>query len=387
LEDWQIVYAELSDAGSIKLANRSLGDSGALTSIFRGQSLWIMDSSFVSAGRTARMDFRCGSATFIDSNAASYIRSLAYKPVPTQKALAAASFINQLGTRLQHLNPYLYLWEAQKSWNEETITRCKESVAAIHALSSSGSLLTPEWGKRFRDVFREQAENFAEGLVNEFDRELKAGLSNAITNELKLMEAILVRTQLLELSSKKSKEYKVASLVAFMHETISTMMLRELIVCGDILLRSDRSRISKKLNSLQNHPHPISLLKNCAWDLFIPRILDALCAATPDQAPHVSFYLAEVVTFDGDVCDILDTTKLRAIAIHQPTRTSYPFFENDLSKWLGDRVAPNRMAEMEGFFQPAGFMTRASRRSRETIESVLEEDRDRLLHLIKRQSD
>jgi hypothetical protein len=382
LKDWQIVYADLGNAGSLKLLDLPLGESGVATSVFRGKSLWIMDAPFVASARSGPAEFQCGSAMFIDSNAATYIRALAYQIDP-RGSLSAAAFINQLGTRLQQLNPFLYLWEAQRHWTEETISKCKESVAAVHALSASGSRLTSEWGDRFRTDFRERAENFAEGFVNEFQRDLDAGLSEAIAGELELMEAILVRTQIIELSSNKSRQHKLASLVAYMHGTISTMMLRELVVCGEILLRSEGSRLAKKLNSIQNNPNPQALLKNCAWDLFIPRALDALCAATPDQAPHIDFYMAEVLTFDGDVCDITRATKLRAIAVHRPTKTNYPFFDSDVVEWLGGHIGEKRMIELEECFQPTGFLSRANRRSRETVRRVLEEDRAQLLHLIK----
>jgi hypothetical protein len=279
LEDWQIIFAEESDVGSIKLLDLKLGDSGVATSIFRGKSLWLMDVPFVS--QSGPVGFNGGSAIFVDSNAATYIRNIAYQDNPSSEALNWANLINQIGQRLQHLNPYLYLWEASRSWNDKTVAKCKESIAAIHALSSSGSKLTPEWGQRFRTQFRERAENFAAGLIAEFERNLKNELFANLEKQLDLMEAILIRTQLIELSSKKAKEYKLAQLVAYMHEELSTIMLRELIVCGDILFRSNRSRISRKLNSIQNNTSPLTLIRNCAWDMYIPRVLDALTSATP----------------------------------------------------------------------------------------------------------
>ena len=175
LEEWLIIFAEESDAGSIKLLHQKLGSSGVATSIFRGKSLWLMDAPFVS--QSGPIGFHGGSAMFVDSNAATYIRNIAYQDNPSSKALNWASLINQIGQRLQQLNPYLYLWESSRSWSDETAARCKETIAAIHALSSSGSKLTAEWGRRFRAQFRESAENFATGLIAEFERDLKDGLS------------------------------------------------------------------------------------------------------------------------------------------------------------------------------------------------------------------
>ncbi len=301
------------------------------------------------------MGFHGGSAMFVDSNAASYIRKIAYQDDPSPEVLNWAHLINEIGPRLQQLNPYLYLWESLRFWNGATVARCTESIAAIHALSSSGSKLTAEWGRRYRAVFRQSAENFATGLIAEFERELRAGLFAGLEDQLDLVEAVLVRSQIIELSSNRAKEHKLAQLVAYMHEELSTMMLRELIVCGDILRRSNGSRISKKLNSIQNHGNPLALVRNCAWDMYIPRALDALTSATPDQAPHVDFYVAEVLSFDGDVSDIINTTKLRAIAVHRPSKKSFPFFDNDVAEWLGNRVGPKRMDALSDYFSPVDF--------------------------------
>jgi hypothetical protein len=275
------------------------------------------------------------------------------------------------------------LWESLRSWDDKTVARCKESVAAIYALCSSGSKLTAEWGRRFRAEFREGAENLATGLIAEFKRHLEDGLFAGLKHQLDLMEAVLVRTQIIDLSSKKAKEHKLAQLVAYMHEELSTIMLRELIVCGDILFRSNHSRISKKLNSIQNHADPLALIRNCAWDMYIPRALDALTAVTPDQAPHVDFYVAEVLSFDGDVSDIINTTKLRAIAVHRPSKQSFPFFDSDVAEWLGNRLGPKRMDALSDYFLPDAFLSRARRRPSTSVQSILEADRERLRQLIR----
>ncbi|BEU65756.1 hypothetical protein MAFF301069_03110 [Ralstonia pseudosolanacearum] len=384
LQEWQIIFAEESDAGSIKLLDLELGSSGIATSVFRGKSLWLMDAPFVS--QSGPVGFQGGSAMFLDSNAATYIRQIAYQDGLSPEALNRANLINQLGPRLQQLNPYLYLWESLQSWNDETVARCKESVAAIHALSSSGGKLSAEWGRRFRSDFRESAENLATGLIAEFERNLKEGLFAALEDQIDLMEAILVRTQIIQLSSNKAKEHKLAQLVAYMHDDLSTMALRELIVCGDILLRSDRSRISRKLNSIQNHSDPLALIRNCAWDMNIPRVLDALTSVTPDQAPHVDFYVAEVLSFDGDVSDIINTTKLKAIAIHRPTKSNFPFFDNDVAEWLGNRLGLKRMEALSDYFRPDAFLDRARRRPSMSVRSILEADREMLMQLIRQKN-
>lgn len=212
---------------------------------------------------------------------------------------------------------------------------------------------------------------------------MKAGLFVGLEEQLDLMEAILIRTQIIELSSKMAKEYKLAQLVTYMHEELSTIALREIVVCGDILLRSDRSRISRKLNSIQNNADPMALIRNCAWDMYIPRALDILTSATPEQAPHVDFYVAEVLSFDGDVSDIINTTKLRAIAVHRPSKRVLPFFDSDVAEWLGNRLGPKHMDTLSKYFLPEAFLDRARRRPTMSVGSILERDRAQLTQLIR----
>lgn len=383
LQDWQIIFADMENVGSIKLLNLPLGDSGLAASVFRGNSLWLMDAKFVAKGDAAFAEFRCGTSLFLDSNAASYIRALAYQSDPRPEVLKAAKLMSQLGGKLGHLNFYLYLWEAQLHWTPETIKRCKETIAAVHALSTSGSNLTVEWGKRYRETFREQSEGMANAILDDFEKQLENGLSTEISQQLDILEAMLIRTQIIELSSKKSPEHKLSVLATFMHEELSTMMLRELIVCGDILKRSKNSGIANKLNALQNQSNPAAVLRNCAWDLYIPRALDTLCAAKPEQEQQLDFYLAEMLTFDGDVSDILRTTQLRALAVHRPTMRSMPFFDNEIAGWLGNRIGDKRMDSVKKLFLPEAFEERAKRRSIEQVRNVLQSDREQLLQMLR----
>jgi len=380
LQDWQILFAENSSAASIKLLDLSLGSSGVATSVFRGKSLWLMDANFVS--QDGPMDFRGGSAMFVDSNAASFIRQIAYDDEPSEKALERAMLINHIGPRLRQLNPSLYLWESLRSWNEKTRARCRESVAAIHALSWSDSALSAEWGRRYRAGLRASAEHFAAGVLAEFQRDLAAGRFAGVLQTLDLMEAILIRTQIIELSSDKGRPGKLAQLVTYMHEELSTLMLRELIVCGDILLRSKGSRLANKLNSIQNHPQPLALLRNCAWDMFIPRLLDGLCAATPADPLGLDFYVAELLTLDGDVADIINTTKLRALAVHRPSRMNMPFFDNEVAEWLGNRIGSKHLDGLVDTLDPAAALERAARRPSISFERILQRDRAHLMRLV-----
>ncbi|MBY4674950.1 hypothetical protein K6W12_30450 [Burkholderia multivorans] len=108
-----------------------------------------------------------------------------------------------------------------------------------------------------------------------------------------------------------------------------------------------------------------------------------MTSVTPDQAPHVDFYVAEVLSFDGDVSDIINTTKLRAIAVHRPSKKNFPFFDSDVAEWLGNRLGPKRMGALSDYFLPEAFLDRARRRPAMSARSILEADREKLIHLIQ----
>lgn len=105
----------------------------------------------------------------------------------------------------------------------------------------------------------------------------------------------------------------------------------------------------------------------------------------PGAAPHVDFYVAELLSFDGDVSDIINTTKLRAIAVHRPSKMNFPFFDSDVAQWLGNLLRPKRMDALSAYFLPEAFLDRARRRPSTSIQSVLEADRERLMQLIQKQ--
>ncbi|MYM94530.1 hypothetical protein GTP90_11735 [Rugamonas sp. FT81W] len=237
-----------------------------------------------------------------------------------------------------------------------------------------------EWGRRYRAELREDAEAVAGTFLTDFQRRLDDGLGDALAGEVEMVESMLVRTKIIEYSSRKSSEHKMRELVEFMHEELSTIMVRELIVCADILCRGGQSRLSKKLNSVRNGPDPFGVLRNCAWDLFLPRALDMLAGAKPVEG--MDFYLPHIITFDGDVKDIVTLTELRSIALHRPSGTVLPFFNLDPFSWISERLGEKRADELHPLFQEAAYAARSARRSRESIRARLASDREVLRAII-----
>lgn len=97
----------------------------------------------------------------------------------------------------------------------------------------------------YRKLYQEQAEAEADRFLYQFYQNLDAGLGKAIEDQVDLLEAMLLRTKLIELSSKRSAQNKMNELLQFMHDELSTMMIRELLVCADILFREGKSQMSQ----------------------------------------------------------------------------------------------------------------------------------------------
>lgn len=190
---------------------------------------------------------------------------------------------------------------------------------------------------------------------------------------------MLIRTIIIEVSSSKSVEYKMNELIQFMNKELSTFMIREFIVCADILCRSGLSSLSKKLNSVLDKADPLTTIKNCAWDLFLPRAMDFM--ANPTLLPDVDVYIANLLTFDKDVADILKLTELRALAIHRKSAKTFPFHNEELKDWMTVRVGEKRMASLNSIFNENAFEHRALKRSHDTIKNILVKDRARLIDM------
>lgn len=231
-------------------------------------------------------------------------------------------------------------------------------------------------------MHRQRSEAFADGFFADFEHRVDNGLMDRLAGQLDAVEAMLVCTKIIELTSKKSSQHKLQELVQFMHDDLSTVMLRELIICADILCRSGKSNLTKKLNTLENHKGPLADLKNCAWDLYLLRVMDQLTNA--NLGPAVDFYIGNIITFDEDIADIIKLTELKAIAVHRASSMTFPFLNEDLNEWLGTRVGEKRMSELAGLFQNDAFDMRAERRSTAKVKETLEADRIQLFELLKR---
>lgn len=383
LKDWRILYADESKAGPLSLRRAQFSEKGFVSTLFSGHSLWILDHDVISSSDT--MMFQVGYGTYIDSNAASFIRSLAYREEPKEHLLNFCRMLSDSFSfdELSNINPYLYLWEAQRDRAPETVTGIRETMAALFALSWIKHPLNAEWGKMYRKLYQEQAEAEADRFLYQFYQNLDAGLGKAIEDQVDLLEAMLLRTKLIELSSKRSAQNKMNELLQFMHDELSTMMIRELLVCADILFREGKSQMSQKLDGLQKKKRPFDELRNCARDLNMLRSMDQLTNSISDHT-NSSFYIANLITFDRDIIDIIQLTELRAIALRRSSSDAFPIYNRQLDTWLSEKLGEKRLRGLENIFRKDGFDTRSRARSRSTVKTILQEDRQKLACIIEK---
>ncbi|WP_157201227.1 hypothetical protein [Massilia sp. Root418] len=378
LSDWRVVYADDSAASRLQTRRCKFPVEGCASSLFRGTSLWLIDADVAQRRQAAA--FFCGAGTYLDSNAASVIRSIAYHEQPAPELLAKGRMLGEFVGLGVTANPFLYLWESQRHWTGKTIERCRQAFAANHALGLARTLPDLAWGRQFRAAQRQEAEAVADAYLADFQRQLDSGLGCEINEIVELIEAVLTRAKFLEYSSRKSPQHKLNELIRFMHEELSTIMTRELIVCADILGTAPQSRLSQKLKGVRNGADPFALLRNCAWDLFLPRALDMLAGADPVDG--LDFYLPHIITFDADVADILRLTELRAVALHRESRAVYPYFDIDPAAWLSGQVGEKRSAALEPLFGATAYGQRQGRRDGADVRRILASDRVRLQALL-----
>ena len=380
LKDWRVLYADVNDVGPFKLQRKRFTNRGLISSVFRGKSIWVLDSTSIHQ----RVEYRAGSGLMIDSNCASYIRSMAYQTTPSSRVLACVSELNAIPDGLRHINPNLYLWEAQRNWNELTVNSCCETLAAVHALKfEDGTKLDINWGLRYRSIYKDAAEALAKSDLAHFQKQLDEGLREGIAEQVNAIEAMLVRAKIIELSSRKSPKHKLEELIRFMHDDLSIMMVRELIICADILLRSEKSSLSKKLHSLQNRPEPLACLTNCAWDLYFLRVLDQVASPAVNVTSSVELHVWTMISFDEDIADIFELTELSALALHKNSSLTFPFFNLNFQEWLDTQVGEKRMNGLNYLFQQDAFQERAERRSALHIQTILNNDRLHLLSMLQ----
>lgn len=373
LSNWRILYACNDDRGSIKLMKSAFGKQGIFSSALRGRSVIVLDKEFV--GSSAPVRYEIGIGVYADSNVASYIRRASYASVETAELMNFTADIRAvLGVEhLCNLNPYYYMWECQRNWNNKTKVACRETVAAMLALHQDSDPLGRGWSSRYIDRYRDCCEAQAQVMIDEF---LTDELREETGRRLLLIEAMILRTKLIDAASKKSPAYKLEALFRFMCEDLKVVMIRELVICSDILFKGNAG-LTKKLNSLQTRKNPLGILQGCAWDVFMLRAMDEMVAAK--GLPVGQAYIPYLASMDEDLSSIIQSTALKSIAFCRSTGRAFPFVDIALEPWLRERLGEERMIALHSLFSPHAFQQRAEGRGWDRVKEIVRLDRQRLL--------
>jgi hypothetical protein len=373
LQDWRVVYACKDNRGTFSVPRLEFGSSGVISSAIGGQSLVVLDKEFINS--KAPVKYEIGHGLYADSNVASHLRRLTYNQNVSDKLEAYGAELKQaIGVEgLQRLNPSYYIWECQRNWNDKTRDACKETVAAILAMHQDSDPLGFEWNDRFRRVHRSTCEQQAVVMIDDL---LTEALSDDTNNRLALIEAMILRTKLIDLESQKSAAYKLEQLIRFMYEELQVVMGRELVICADLLYRGEAS-LTKKLNSFESKENALDIVRNAAWDIFMLRIMDAM--VTPKGLPRGEIYLPVLISTDKDVRDLFKMTELKAIAVCRTSGRAFPFVDIDLFEWLNTRLGEKRVKALVSLFGHEGFRARAKGRSFKTVHDLLATDQKRIL--------
>lgn len=285
--------------------------------------------------------------TYFDSNTASYIYSLAYKNHHTEQLKKRLKQIQALNIDYGNVNPYFYLYETQRHYQSkpETIEYSRKTLAAINALKKIDCPLDEEWSKIYQTYFREQSEQEIEPIFNRFQDDLKKGLSEAISFRFLIVELLLTQTKILEISSDKSPENKLEQLFHFMDKELEILLVRELACCADILFHDNFSSLTKKLNGLRQKQDPIKFIQNCAWDLYIFRLMDDL-SNTYIEPKKPDFYISYLVACDRDIWGIAKLSSLKGIALHTKSNDVHPFPEHDPQQWLEQKIGSQKLTTL-----------------------------------------
>lgn len=382
LKDWRYIYACDNNVGSFTIENTFISNKAMITSGFHGKSLWIIDERMIREQNNVL--YKMGKGIFLDSNAASYIYSMAYRehiPSQLQNQLNA---IQSLNIDYGNVNPSLYLWEAQRQFDKkpESLELCRKTFAAVNCLQLIDKPLNEEWGQIYRKYYQEQAEAEIMPYFEHLIHDLNRGLSKELEFQSGLIEALLLKTKILEYSSSKAAEYKIEQLIRFMDETLSILLIRELAVYADILFHEHKSTMSQKLNSLHNQKYPLALIKNCAWDIFLFRIMDMMSNVELEVKPD--FYIAEILACDRDICGIYNLSALKGIAIHTKSHMSLPFLKNTPSAMLMKRLGEKKTMNLNNVFNFNASSNRMKNHPNINLEEIIEGLQEELMLLVKK---
>jgi hypothetical protein len=381
LKDWRILFSHESTNGPFYLPKKELSSKCFLLTPFRGNSLYIIDNEVIERKKET-LHF-ISTAIYADSNIASYIRSLAYASKPSERVYQVCKSISENISQenVNALNMALYLSEIENNLIDTDIEKVKETVSAWKSIPMINSQFNSSWRESFLNEYRTTAEKVADNFLCDFynKNEYNFGFFSQIAD---LMELLLLKVKIIDYSSKRSSENKLMDLFSVIDKEIAIMMPKEMAVCVDILFHKNKLKTTRKLNGLQNTSEPIKLIRNCAMDLFMARMLDLLTNTNADNN-GTQFHLAQILTCDVDVWDILNLTGLNAIAVHRGSSNTLPIYSDSFMEWIFDTLGNKKLETISKIFTHQGANDRRRRRSHSDLKSNLHRSREELVEILK----
>ncbi|WP_343552087.1 hypothetical protein [Pantoea sp.] len=322
------------------------------------------------------------SAIYVDSNCASYLRSFAYEAQPSERVRQVCESISENITQgfINEINTALYLYEITNNLADSDIVKVRQTISAIKSIAMINSKFDFSWRDNFIHNHRlrseAEADNFLFGYFNNDEYQFGKLLQVA-----DIMELLLLKTKIIECSSNRSAENKLIELINFIDEEIAIVMPKEIAVCVDIIFRKNELSITKKLNDIKNKSEPLKLIRNCAMDLFIVRMLDLLTNTISDNN-ETQFHLAQILTCDKDIWDIIELTGLSAIAVHRLSNKMLPIYNEKFSEWIFDTLGDKKMDSISKIFTPQGIVGRDKRFSIGNLKECLYKTRKEFSYML-----
>lgn len=243
------------------------------------------------------------------------------------------------------------------------------------------SQFNSSWRDLFLNEYRSISEKEADDLLFDYYNKDKHPFGQ-FSEMVDLMELLLLKTKIIEYSSKRSSENKLLDLSSVIDKEISVLMPKEMAVCVDILFYKNRLQTTRNLNGLTNTPEPLKLVRNCAMDLFVARMLDLLTNTNGDKN-NTQFHLAQISTCDVDVWDILNLTGLNAIAVHRESHKTLPIYSDDFMEWIFDTLRDKKLESISRMFTPQGVVDRKKRHSHHEVKANLLRSRQELVQVLR----
>lgn len=220
LKEWRVIYSHESAGGPFYLPKKELSPKCYLLTPFKGNSLCVIDKEVIE--RNGITKHFISTAIYVDSNTASYIRSFAYEAHPSERVYQVCSSISENISQVDVniLNMSLYLSEIENNLKETDLKKVRETVSALKAISIVNSQFNSSWRELFLNKFQMISEKEADVLL--FDYYNKDGNPFGQFSEIvDLMELLLLKTKIIEYSSKRSSENKLLELLSVIDKEIS----------------------------------------------------------------------------------------------------------------------------------------------------------------------